>query len=84
MEEGVPWGLVRRYWRTKRTGWRRALRVAEGPADLVARLRVRRRVQAACPSAQGSAAAGNLLSLRASCPWCSSRDSLLHVGPVWT
>ncbi|RMZ52006.1 hypothetical protein APUTEX25_002699, partial [Auxenochlorella protothecoides] len=39
MEESVPWGLVRRYWRTKRTGWRRALRVAEGPADLVARLR---------------------------------------------
>ena len=40
LEECVPWSRVRRHWRTRRTSWRRALKLTETTADLVARLKV--------------------------------------------
>ena len=40
LEECVPWARVRRHWRTRRTSWRRALKLTETTADLVARLKV--------------------------------------------
>lgn len=67
LEEAIPWTAVRKYWRTKRSTWRRAVREADSTAAMANCLRD---LQAA------------LLVLALPSHANASRAAL-NLGPVW-